>query len=122
MSNSASHEPVYPQMRERARDLRRNLTPAEAALWRLLRDRRLAMTKWRRQVPLGRYIVDFVCFEHRLVLECDGSQHAGSLRDGVQDAWLGSQGFRVLRFWNDEVLKQRESVLATVLGACGLPF
>ena len=108
--------------RTHARALRKQLTPAETALWSLLRDRRLATTKWRRQTPLGAYILDFVCFEHRLIVECDGSQHAESVRDGVRDAWLASQGFRVLRFWNHDVLKQRESVMATILAACGLAF
>jgi very-short-patch-repair endonuclease len=108
-------------MRNRARSLRRKPTDAEAALWALLRDRRLAQTKWRRQRPIGGYIVDFVCLEHRLVIECDGSQHAESERDAVRDAWLASQGYRVLRFWNSDVLKMRDSVLATILDACGLP-
>ena len=117
MPDTISHIPV-----QRARRLRRDATPAETALWRVLRDRRLASTKWRRQVPIGPYIADFVCFEHRLVVECDGSQHAESERDGVRDAWLASRRFRVLRFGNNQVLAQRDEVLETILAACGLPF
>jgi very-short-patch-repair endonuclease len=98
------------------------MTEAEAALWRLLRDRRLSETKWRRQVPIGPYVVDFVCLERRVVVECDGSQHADSQRDAVRDAWLADQGFLVVRFWNHEVLRERNSVLGTILARCGLPF
>ena len=109
-------------MRTRARSLRREPTDAERVLWALLRDRRLSQTKWRRQRPIGDYIVDFVCLEHWLVVECDGSQYTNSERDAVRDAWLASQGFRVLRFWNHDVLKARKNVIDTILAKCGLPF
>ena len=109
-------------MRTRARSLRRKPTDAEAVLWALLRDRRLLQTKWRRQRPIGGYIVDFVCLEQRLVVECDDSQHADSEHDVVRDAWLASQGFRVLRFWNRDVLKARKDVIDAILAQCGLPF
>ena len=99
----------------RARSLRRDATDAERAMWRVLRDRRLAGFKFRRQQPLGRYFVDFVCFSHRLVVEIDGSQHAGSAADARRTAWLEEQGFRVLRFWNNDVLNNREGVCLTVL-------
>ena len=102
--------------------MRRQPTEAERALWLLLRDRRLSQTKWRHQVPLGSYIVDFVCFERRVVVECDGTQHAENVRDWARDAWLASQGFAVVRFWNQAVLKERSSVIDTILAQCGLPW
>jgi very-short-patch-repair endonuclease len=111
-------EKTPPLAKSRARAMRRQPTDAERALWHLLRDRRLAQTKWRRQVPLGPYIVDFVCFERRVVVECDGSQHA----ENARDAWLTTQGFTVLRFWNHTVLKERSTVIDTILARCGLPW
>ena len=108
--------------RSRARDMRREPTPAEKALWHLLRDRRLSRLKWRRQVPLGPYILDYVSFERRVIVECDGSQHVENARDMLRDTWLRDQGFLVLRFWNQEVLFERESVVSTILARSGLPF
>jgi very-short-patch-repair endonuclease len=102
--------------------MRAEPTEAERALWRLLRDRRLQGTKWRRQVPVGAYVVDFICFEHRLVVECDGFQHAESRHDIARDGWLRDQGFAVARFWNGEILHERESVLNTIAARCGLPW
>ena len=122
MSSIASHRPVSQRTRTQARNLRRSSTAAEAALWSVLRDRRLSQTKWRRQAPIGSYIVDFVCLHHRVIVECDGSQHAENARDAVRDAWLASQGFQVIRFWNHEVLKERKNVIDTLLARCGLPF
>jgi very-short-patch-repair endonuclease len=87
-------------------------------LWCFVRDRRLAGMKFRRQHPLGGYFVDFVCLERRLVVELDGGQHA--LRqgyDGRRTAVLESLGFRVIRFWNDDVLLRTDSVLEAVLAA-----
>ena len=110
-------EGVRPALKARARELRRNLTDAERALWRLLRDRRLRGAKFRRQVPVGPFIVDFAAFEHRLVVEVDGGQHAGSPRDARRDAWLGANGFRVLRFWNNDVLANPEGVMEVLAGA-----
>jgi very-short-patch-repair endonuclease len=86
-------------------------------MWRILRDRRLAGFKFRRQQPVGRYFVDFVCFSHRLILEIDGSQHAESTTDAARASWLASQGFQVLRFWNNDVLKNQEGVCQTILEA-----
>ena len=108
--------------KSRARDLRRTLTDAERKLWCALRDRRLQTVKFRRQAPIGFYIADFLCVHHRLVVEVDGSQHGQSSRDAVRDAWLQREGYRVLRFWNHDVLTARESVLATIAAACGLPW
>ena len=90
-------------------------TDAELRLWRLLRDRRLNGIKFRRQVPLGPYIVDFLCVGAKLIVEADGSQHAESDRDRVRDTHLESHGWKVLRFWNNEVLQNREGVLETIL-------
>ena len=106
---------VSANQRARARAMRGAPTDAELRLWRLLRDRRLSGLKFRRQVPVGPYIVDFLCVASRLIVEADGSQHGESRRDEIRDACLLSQGWRVLRFWNHEVIQNRESVLETIL-------
>ena len=99
-----------------ARRMRQSATDAEAELWRNLRAGRLAGYKFRRQQPLGRYIVDFVCFEQRLVIEVDGGQHLDAqISDALRTEWLESEGFRVLRFWNDDVLLRTGLVLAEIL-------
>ncbi|WP_240621415.1 endonuclease domain-containing protein [Caulobacter zeae] len=102
-----------------ARHLRRAPVATERLLWSLLRDRKLDGLKFRRQVPLGRYIADCVCFRHRLIIEADGPHHDERDRDLVRDAWLREQGFRVLRFSNRAVQDDREVVLAAILAACG---
>lgn len=102
-----------------ARHMRRAPVATERLLWSLLRDRKLDGLKFRRQVPLGRYIADFVCFRHRLVVEADGPHHEDRDRDLVRDSWLREQGFRVMRFPNRAVQDDRETVLATILAACG---
>ena len=88
---------------ETARRLRKNQTDAERRLWLVLRDRRLAGYKFRRQRPIGPYIVDFVSIRHRLVIEVDGSQHADSQTDERRTAWLKQHGWRVIRVWNHDV-------------------
>ncbi len=98
-----------------ARRLRINMTDAERKLWYALRDRRLAGIKFRRQAPIGPYVADFICYEARLVIEVDGGQHADSASDPIRDRWLATNGFRVLRFWNNEVLGNIEGVLAAVV-------
>ena len=98
-----------------ARQLRRTMTDAEKLLWRHLRDRQLAGKKFRRQQPLGPYVLDFVHFGSRVVVEADGSQHGESGYDVQRDIWLKQQGFRVLRFWNNEILLNTEQVLAVIL-------
>jgi len=113
---------IPPRAETHARAMRAAPTDAERAMWRLLRDRRLSGTKWRRQTPLGPYIVDFLCYERRLVVECDGSQHAENVRDAKRDAWLEAQGFTVVRFWNHDVLANKQSVLDTILARAGLPW
>ncbi len=103
------------RMRERARALRGGMTEAEQRLWRELRGRRFEGLKFRRQKPLGHYIVDFVCLERSLVVELDGGQHAEQVvYDRQRDAWLNSQGFVVLRFWNHDVLQQTHTVLERI--------
>ncbi len=103
-----------------ARTMRRRPTEAEAALWRILRDRRLAALKFRRQAPIPPYIADFVCFAHRRIVEADGSQHAESIRDVRRDAFLESQGFQVLRFWNADILARPRMIEDTILARCRL--
>ena len=100
-----------------ARELRRDMTEAESKLWRLLRSRRLAHVKFRRQVPLGPWIADFVTFEHKVIVEADGSQHAESERDKARDLDLAARGFRILRFWNNDILARPEAVLEQILDA-----
>ncbi|QNK01998.1 endonuclease domain-containing protein [Dyella telluris] len=95
--------------------LRQNMTEAEQLLWRHLRAHRTCDQKFRRQQPIGPYIVDFVHFGARLVIEADGGQHNGSADDAVRDAWLKSQGFTVLRFWNNDILQNIEAVLEAIL-------
>lgn len=99
---------------EQARELRRNMTDAEKCLWRAMRGTTLGV-RFRRQAPIGPFIVDFVCLEKKLVVEVDGGQHADSALDRNRDAWLEREGFRVLRFWNHEVLGQLNAVLETIM-------
>src|SRR5690606_38839795 len=100
-----------------AKHLRSNMTDAEHLLWRHLRAHRLEGGKFRRQQPLGPYVVDFVHFGARLIVEADGGQHNGSASDSVRDAWLKGQGFSVLRFWNHDILHNTDAVLAASLDA-----
>ena len=99
----------------RARSLRQEDTEPEYRLWGELRGRRLNGFKFVRQAPIGPYVADFLCRERMLVLELDGAQHSESRSDARRDAWLCSQGYSVLRFWNDEVLRERRAVLDTLL-------
>nr|WP_246161704.1 endonuclease domain-containing protein [Segnochrobactrum spirostomi] len=93
------------------------MTAPEQRLWAHLRDRRLGGYKFVRQMPIGRYVADFACRERRLIVEVDGWQHAESRGDRVRDEALRVQGYRVLRFWNDEVSREMENVLETILAA-----
>jgi very-short-patch-repair endonuclease len=97
-----------------ARKLRSRMTDAERKLWFALKDRRFEAFKFRRQVPIGPYIADFLCFESRLIVEVDGGQHAESVRDVERDAWLSQNAFRVVRFWNNDVLQNLEGVLTSL--------
>lgn len=100
-----------------AKRMRREPTDAERALWRILRAKRLEAWKFKRQQPIPPYIVDFVCFAARLAVEADGGQHSDSLRDAVRDPWLEERGFRVLRFWNNDILTNPEGVATAILAA-----
>jgi very-short-patch-repair endonuclease len=93
------------------------MTDAELRLWSSLRAHRLNGLSFRRQVLVGSFILDFVCHERMLVIEVDGGQHAESKRDVERDRWLASKGYRVLRFWNSEVLRNRDGVLQSIFSA-----
>jgi very-short-patch-repair endonuclease len=108
--------------RQFAKHLRQNLTDAERLLWMYLRAQRFGGHKFRRQHPLGPYVLDFVCVGARLVVEADGGQHVASARDVERDEWLHKQGFRLLRFWNHEILNDTEAVLTSVLQALENPL
>ena len=108
-------------LKDRARTLRKSQTDAEHRLWKLLRAKRLEDWKFRRQLPIGRYIVDFACPAARLIVEADGGQHSESLYDAARDRWLASQGWRVIRFWNTDILNNEEGVLTAVLVALSTP-
>jgi very-short-patch-repair endonuclease len=97
--------------------LRRNTTYAERGLWAALRGRRLEGFEFRRQHPIGRFIVDFACTKHRLVIEADGGRHHENPSDARRTAWLEGQGWRVLRFWNNDILANTEGVVSTILQA-----
>ena len=106
---------IHPTLLANARTLRRESTDAEHWLWQHLRGRRLLGYKFRRQAPIGPYIADFVCKERRVVVEVDGSQHQEQRDyDQRRTAFLNSQGYQVLRYWNNEVLQQGEAVLASI--------
>jgi very-short-patch-repair endonuclease len=104
------------RLTEHARRLRSNSTDAERLLWTRRRAARLNGHKFKRQQPVGAYIVDFVCFEAKVVLELDGGQHAeAAAEDRARDAWLRAQGFTVLRFWNNDVLQNLDGVLERIV-------
>src|SRR6202163_2435326 len=115
------HRPPAKRIRSFAKKMRSEPTDAEAAMWRLLRHRRLALFKFRRQVPLQGFILDFVCFEKRMIIEIDGSQHASSERDAARDAVLAAEGFRIVRYWNNDVLQQPSAVLEDFFAKLGEP-
>ena len=99
-----------------ARKLRINATDAEIKLWSALKNRQLGNFKFRRQSPVGKYVADFICHEKTLIVEVDGGQHMeASRKDDERTAWLVSQGYRVIRFWNDQVLEETEAVLEEIL-------
>lgn len=96
------------------------MTDAERKLWLALRDRRFGGLKFRRQVPVGPWIVDFLCKEARLIVEVDGGQHAESAPDRRRDAWLAEEGYRVVRVWNNEVLGNLDGVLEHLSAAVSI--
>jgi len=102
--------------RQLAQTLRKRMTDAERRLWYYLRDRRLGGWKFRRQYPVGPYIVDFICPEKNLIIEVDGGQHAENEEMDLQrSAYLNKMGYRVFRFWNNQVLQETEAVLEAIL-------
>ena len=100
---------------DNAKSLRRTMADAEQKLWYHLRARRFMGRKFKRQKPLDRYVADFVCLEEKLIIELDGGQHAENVQyDDERDAWLRSVGYTVLRFWNNELMNETESVLERI--------
>ncbi len=105
------------QKRDRARELRRDMTPAERRLWNILKLRQVEGFRFRRQHPIGPFIADFACLEARLVIEVDGGQHDESSTDPARDAFIRREGFKVLRFWNNEVMANLEGVCSVIAHA-----
>ncbi|MGV1100872.1 endonuclease domain-containing protein [Thiovibrio sp. JS02] len=102
-------------MKHLARTLRKKQTEAEKRLWSRLRNRQLAGYKFRRQFPIGPYVVDFACLSHSLLIEVDGEQHAGAVAyDHTRSRFLEQEGYTVLRFWNNEALAETEAVLQRI--------
>ncbi|MGH6879560.1 endonuclease domain-containing protein [Hypericibacter sp.] len=110
--------------REFAKLLRRNLTPVEWRFWHSVKSRQLAGAKFRRQVPVGPYVADFLCISARLIVELDGGQHSETVSaDAARTRYLEEQGYRVLRFWNNDVMTNLEGVLRIVeLALAGAPL
>lgn len=116
MALSCSQNGRPPMSLQRARALRQSMTDAERKLWRALRNRQTADLKFKRQVPLGPYIADFLCFEAQLIVEADGSQHsAQEAYDQRRTAFLEGLGYKVLRFWNYDILTNLDGVLIAVV-------
>ena len=107
-----TYDTAQPGATLRARRLRRDSTEAEKLLWRSLREK-LPAYKWRRQMPIGPYIADFACFGERLVIEIDGGQHSVAT-DAARTAFIQAQGYRIVRFWNDDVMSNIEGVLTVI--------
>ncbi len=114
-------QPSRIELLQRAKWMRANPTDAEKRLWTILRNKRLSGYKFKRQVILDWYIADFVNFEHRVIVEADGSQHADNKYDEKRDAYLESQGFKVIRFWNSDALKKTGAVAEAILFALTSP-
>ncbi|NTF41536.1 endonuclease domain-containing protein [Rhizobium rhizogenes] len=106
---------VPDRLRQFAKTMRSDATKAENMLWQALRGSQLEGFKFRRQVPIDGYIVDFVCFEVRLIIEVDGAQHAESVRDRKRDVYFSNQGFRIMRVWNHEVVTNLDGICLTIL-------
>ena len=105
------------EMQNRSKNLRKNQTPAERLLWSKLRSRQRSGCKFRRQHPIGKYILDFYCSEARLAIEIDGGQHADDQqrkRDNLRTAVIMEKGIQVIRFWNDDVLNHLDDVIAEI--------
>ena len=109
-------------LRNRAKSMRSRPTPAEHRLWQIIRAKRLAGYKFKRQLAIDHYIADFVCLQRRVIIEADGGQHAGSATDSARDAYLKARGFRVLRFWNSDIFENENGVLTSILNALDAPL
>jgi len=109
-------------LRDRAKAMRTSQTEAEHRLWQLLRAKRFDGFKIKRQLPIDDYVVDFVCLSARLIVEADGGQHAESRHDERRDAYLRAQGFRILRFWNNEIFTNEGGVMERILNALSSPL
>jgi very-short-patch-repair endonuclease len=109
-------------LRDRAKQMRSAPTPAEHRLWQILRAKRFAGYKFKRQLPIDHYIVDFACPRQRLIIEADCGQHGENPNDAGRDAYLRSQGFRELRFWNNDIFNNEEGVLTSILHALQAPL
>jgi very-short-patch-repair endonuclease len=107
------------KMKERSRDLRRNQTDVKRILWRYLKARQVNGWRFRRQHPIGPYIADFACVEAKLIVEADGGQHAESSRDAIRDQRLRDVGWRILRFWNSDILTNMPGVIDTIAAELG---
>src|SRR6185369_3981748 len=108
---------------EAAKELRQNSTDAERLLWQHLKAKQLDGLKFRRQEQIGRFIADFVCYEKGIIVEADGGQHAVErIKDEERTLWLNSQGFRVVRFWNHEILTNTEGVIESIRQHCLAPL
>lgn len=117
MEDLSPHHPqqIPENLKVYAREMRKKMPDAEQLLWHLLRNRRVAGAKFRRQHPVGRYILDFYCVEKRLAIELDGSQHSEQVDyDQKRDTYLNLQGIHVLRFWNNQMLLETEAVLESI--------
>jgi very-short-patch-repair endonuclease len=107
---------------ELARQLRKNMTDTERLLWSELRGKQFGGFKFRKQAPIGKFIVDFVCFDRKIVVELDGGQHALAVEaDNKRSEWLKSQVFRVLRFWNHEFIEDTDMVMEAISLALQIP-
>ncbi len=112
---------IHPIILARAREMRHPLTRAEALLWARIRDRQLGGFKFRRQHPIDRFIVDFYCPEHRLIIEVDGPSHTSPEQieyDKARTEWLNDNGYQLIRFWNEQVYDSIEPVLESILNRC----
>ncbi|MER9583763.1 endonuclease domain-containing protein [Mesorhizobium sp. M0276] len=117
------HDLVPSRQRKNAKSMRRVMTDAELKLWNELRAHRLMGLSFRRQVPIGPYIVDFACSDKKLIIEVDGSQHADAEhfeRDSERSAYLKSSGWTILRFWNDDVIRDIDNVCQHIVIEAGL--
>ena len=121
MGRGESSRSLRPRLRARAKTMRSNQTDAEHRLWQILRAKRLDGYKFKRQVPIDHYIVDFVCLRERLIVEADDGQH-GKEADAERDTYLVAQGFRLLRFWNNDIFGNEDGGITRIIQALTAPL